>query len=110
MEKSPQSPNLGEFFQLLPSYFQKNKTEKTLTYYFAIEEEEWTVTISPDLCLVEEGKAIEQPDCYLQTTKDILIRTYKGEYIPSFADLMSGKIKTNRPDLLLLFRGVFSQE
>lgn len=98
---------LGRFFRMLPSLYKSGKVDRTIIYYFSIEDEQWTVTVSPDGCEVEEGKTVEEADCFLKTTKEILVNTYRGEYTPTLTDLMHGKIKTNRPDLLLKFKEVF---
>lgn len=107
MSESESEIELGRFFRLLPSRYLSGKVNKTIVYYFSIEDEQWTVTISPDDCKVVEGKAVNEADCFLKTTKDILVKTYRGEYTPTLTDLMHGKIKTNRPDLLLKFKDVF---
>lgn len=107
MAESESEVELGRFFRMLPSRYKTGKVNKTIVYYFSIEDEQWTVTISPDKCDVVEGKAVEEADCFLKTTKEILVKTYRGEYTPSLTDLMHGRIKTNRPDLLLTFKDVF---
>lgn len=99
--------DLGSYFRKLPSHFRADKVDRTLVYYFSIEEEKWTVTVTPEKCEVIEGKKNEEADCFLKTTKEILLKTVRGEYTPSFSDLISGKIKTNRPDLLATFKEVF---
>jgi long-chain acyl-CoA synthetase len=103
----PEQSDLADYFRKLPSHFRANKVDRTLVYYFSIEEEKWTVTIAPDQCEVMEGKKSEEADCFLKTSKEILLKTIRGEYTPSFSDLVTGKIKTNRPDLLATFKEVF---
>ena len=103
----PEQPDLADYFRKLPSHFRANKVDRTLVYYFSIEEEKWTVTIAPEHCEVMEGKESEEADCFLKTSKEILLKTIRGEYTPSFSDLVTGKIKTNRPDLLATFKEVF---
>jgi len=110
MAESESEVELGRFFRLLPSRYLSGKVGRTITYYFSIEEEQWTVTISPDSCEVVKGKSVEEADCFLKTTKEILVKTYRGLYTPTLTDLMQGKIKTNRPDLLLTFKDVFDDK
>lgn len=110
MAESESEIELGRFFLMLPSRFKSGRVGRTITYYFSIEDEQWTVTISPDKCEVTEGKLVEEADCFLKTTKEILVKTYRGEYTPSLTDLMQGKIKTNRPDLLLTFKDAFDDK
>ena len=99
--------DLASYFKKLPSHFREGKVDRTLVYYFSIEEEKWTVTVTPETCEVIEGKNSEEADCFLKTTKEILLKTVRGEYTPSLSDLITGKIKTNRPDLLATFKEVF---
>ncbi len=99
--------DLADYFRKLPSHFRAGKVDRTLVYYFSIEEEKWTVTITPQSCEVVEGQKSEEADCFLKTSKEILLKTVRGEYTPSLSDLISGKIKTNRPDLLATFKEVF---
>jgi long-chain acyl-CoA synthetase len=102
-----QETSLADYFRKLPSHFRAGKVDRALVYYFSIEEEKWTVTVTPDECEVVEGKKSQEADCFLKTSKEILLKTVRGEYTPSFSDLISGKIKTNRPDLLATFKEVF---
>jgi uncharacterized OB-fold protein len=99
-----------DFFKLLPSAFRRGQLDRTLSFYFSIDEKQWTVTVGPDLCHVQEGKASERADCYVKTSEQIFIGRVRGQYQPSLADLLSGKIKSNRPDLLRDFMKAFGFE
>jgi putative sterol carrier protein len=94
-------------FQAMPSRFKPGVAPRNLSYYFSIDEESWTVFVGPEACDVKEGKAVEDADCFLKTSSEIFLGTIKGEYTPSFMDIMSGRIKTNNPALLQTFRDVF---
>ncbi|HXG93994.1 MAG TPA: hypothetical protein VNN73_16740 [Blastocatellia bacterium] len=94
-------------FKLLPSRFRKGVADRQISYYFSIDDEQWTVVIGPESCEVAEGKTVEEADCFLKTSSGILLGTIKGEYTPSFMDLMTGKIKTNNPALLQTFKDAF---
>ena len=96
----------SQVFEALPSLFRKNKTDKHLTYYFSIDDEQWTVEVGPETCAVRHGKT-EDADCFLKTSKDIFLGTIKGDYTPSFVDIMNGKVKTNNPILLQTFKSIF---
>jgi putative sterol carrier protein len=98
---------VSEAFRLLPTRFRPGKADKELTYYFSIEDEEWTVFVGPDRCEVIKGKAVERADCFLKTSTEIFLGTISGEYIPSMMDLVRGKIKTNNPALLQTFKDIF---
>ena len=99
---------VAEVFRLLPARFQAGRTNKTLVYYFSIDEEKWTVTISTDSCVVERGKKAVEADCFLKTSTKIFLSTIRGEYMPSMMDVVTGKLKTNNPNLLSTFKNVFS--
>lgn len=94
-------------FQGMPSFFRKGRVKRRLSYYFLIGGREWTVFVGPESCEVKQGKAIEVADCFLETTDEIFLGTLRGDYLPSMMDLMQGKVKTNRPDLLLQFKKIF---
>ena len=99
---------VGEVFKALPSRFRSNKVDLPTSFFFEIDDEEWTVIIERDSCSVNEGKTVEDPDCSLKTSSEILLGTIRGTYIPKLSDLVSGKIKTNNPLLLQTFKDVFA--
>ena len=99
---------VAEFFRLLPAKFHAGRTHKTLVYYFSIDEEKWTVTVSADRCEVERGKKAVEADCFLKTSTEIFLSTIRGEYMPSMMDVVTGRLKTNSPILLSTFKSVFS--
>ena len=97
-------------FQHMPSFFRKGRVNRQLSYYFLIGDREWTVFVGPEACQVRQGKAVQQADCFLETSEEIFLGTLRGDYIPSMMDLMHGKVKTNRPDLLLQFKKIFTDD
>ena len=107
LETNPIS-EVAEVFRHLPERFQAGRTSKTLVYYFSIDEEKWTVTVSADRCEVERGERAGDADCFLKTSAEIFLSTIRGEYTPSVMDLVKGKVKTNSPALLHTFKSVFS--
>lgn len=106
--KSESLSDVTRVFQAMPSRFKAGVAPRNLSYYFSIDEENWTVLVAPETCEVKEGKAVEDADCFLKTSSEIFLGTITGEYTPSFMDIMSGRIKTNNPALLQTFRDVFS--
>ena len=111
-EADRQSDSMSEVtrvFHALPSMFKKGVAQRDISYYFTVDEEDWTVLVGPDTCEVKEGKAVEKADCFLKTSTEIFLGTVKGEYTPSFMDLMKGKIKTNNPVLLQTFKDIFGE-
>ena len=106
--ESNATSEVAEAFRLLPARFQAGRTNKTLVYYFSVDEEKWTVTIGPDHCVVEQGKKTGEADCFVKTSTEIFLSTIRGEYMPSMKDILTGKLKTNNPILLNTFKSVFS--
>ena len=99
--------DVGRVFQAIPSRFKPDVATRDISYYFSIDEEDWTVFVGPASCEVKEGKAVEDADCFLKTSAEIFLGTIKGEYTPTFMDIMTGKVKTNNPALLQTFKDVF---
>jgi len=102
-----QLTDVSEVFRHMPMRFRKGRTDRQLVFYFSIEGEQWTVFVGPDSCEVKEGKAVENADCFLKTSRAIFLGTVSGQYNPSMTDLVMGRIKTNNPFLLQSFIKIF---
>ena len=106
---TPMEPinSVSEVFHSLPSRFRKEKADENVSFYFSIDDEQWTVLVTPEACDVQPGKTIERADCFLKTSAEIFLGTINGTYTPSMTDLITGKVKTNNPFLLQKFRELF---
>ena len=104
-----QSTDVGRVFALLSGRFRSGRVKDKRVFYFSIDEEHWTVTLSPEACKVTEGKLGDEADCFLNTSREIFLGTFRGEYTPSIMDFVSGRIKSNRPDLLRDFIDAFDR-
>src|SRR2546429_1011811 len=80
---------------------------QTCALPISIDEEQWTVLVTPESCDVQPGKTVESADCFLKTSAEIFLGTINGTYTPSMTDLIRGKVKTNNPFLLQKFREIF---
>ena len=100
--------DVKEVFRALPSRFRREKADESLSYYFSIDDEHWTVLVTPDSCTVQPGKTVESADCFLKTSTEIFLGTINGTYTPNMSDLMMGRVKTNNPFLLQKFRELFA--
>jgi uncharacterized OB-fold protein len=100
--------DVATVFRALPGRFRSGVATKPLVYYFSIDDEQWTVFVGPEACEVKSGKAVENADCFLKTSKVIFLGTINGTHTPSMTDLVTGRVKTNNPMLLLTFREIFS--
>jgi uncharacterized OB-fold protein/putative sterol carrier protein len=100
--------DVSAVFHALPSRFRKEKADEDLSYYFSIDDEQWTVFVTPENCEVQPGKTVDSADCFLKTSAEIFLGTINGTYTPSMTDLITGKVKTNNPFLLQKFRELFA--
>ncbi|MEN3333881.1 MAG: uncharacterized protein V7641_3246 [Blastocatellia bacterium] len=100
--------DVSAVFQALPSRFRKEKADENLSFYFSIDDEQWTVLVTPETCEVQPGKTVDSADCFLKTSAEIFLGTINGTYTPSMTDLITGKVKTNNPFLLQKFRELFA--
>lgn len=107
---TPMEPinSVSEVFHTLSSRFRKEKADENLSFYFSIDDEQWTVLVTPAACDVQPGKTVESADCFLKTSAEIFLGTINGTYTPSMTDLIMGKVKTNNPFLLQKFRELFA--
>ena len=96
-----------EIFSELKSMFHPGKAKKEQTFYFSLDDHKWTVKIGPETCVIEEGKTVENADCFVKTSADLFVKMYNGEYKPGMSDFMSGRIKSNNPYALKTFVDVF---
>jgi len=95
-------------FEALPERFHKEKANENISFYFSIDDQQWTVLVTPGHCEVQPGKAVESADCFLKTSAEIFLGAINGTYKPSMTDLITGKVKTNNPFLLQTFRDLFA--
>ena len=95
-------------FKGLCKRFQKGKVSKPMTYYFSLDDEKWTVKLSPERCQVESGRT-EDADCFFKASKEMFLDVWKGEHTPSITDFMTGKVKSNNPMLLKDFVEAFKK-
>jgi uncharacterized OB-fold protein len=108
MSTEPTS-EVAQAIRALPARFRPGSVSQNLVFYFSIDDEKWTVRIGPESCEIEEGKTSEDADCYLKTSSEIFLATFRGEYTPSLTDFMTGTIKSNNPMLLATFKAAFSE-
>lgn len=98
-----------ELFAALPAAYRKGIFSTVTTFYFSVDETKKTVTLGPEGCAVAEGKTVEAADCVCKTSGDFLARIWDQGYRPGPMDFMSGKIKSNVPQLLQQFLEAFGK-
>ncbi len=98
------------FEQALAKQFKKGALKTARTFYFSLDDDEkWTVALSPDACKVTKGKGTGDADCVFKSTSAVFLEVWSGDYKPGLKDFMSGKIKSNDPQLLKDFLAAFGK-
>ena len=99
---------IAAIFDSLGARFKPGRLTTITTFFFSIDNESWTIAVGPDHCTVKEGEPPENADCSLKISKALFLTIFRGEYLPSMMDLISGKIKSNNPMLLAVLKDAFS--
>jgi putative sterol carrier protein len=98
---------IADVFQKLPKLFQKGSVQTGRTFSFSLDDEEdWTVSLSRDACVVKQGKA-DDADCYVRSSRQLFLDVWNGKHTPSVGDFVTGRIKSNNPLLLKEFVAAF---
>jgi putative sterol carrier protein len=100
---------IAKVFQGLPRRFQKGNVKKPRTFYFSLDDEKWTVSLTPDKCEVKEGKPAEDVDCFFKASRQMFLDVWNGKHTPSAKDFLTGSIKSNNPLLLKDFVEAFKK-
>ncbi|HUX37438.1 MAG TPA: hypothetical protein VMV44_06000 [Rectinemataceae bacterium] len=98
-----------DLFATLSAMYKPGIFSTTTTFYFSIDDTKKTVTLGPEGCAVTEGKTVENADCVCKTGADFLAKIWDQGYRPGPMDFMSGKIKSNAPQLLQQFLRAFGK-
>lgn len=99
-----------DVFTGLPDLYLAGKVTSPLSYYFSLGDSRKTVKLSPDSCLVEDGKTVENADCVCKTSTEFFLKIWRDGYRPGLKDFMSGTIKSNKPDMLKTFLEAFGKQ
>ena len=99
---------VATIFEGLCERFQKGKLDKAMTFYFSLDDEKWTVTLTPDSCSAKAGKT-EDADCFFKASKQMFLDVWNGDHVPGAGDFLTGKIKSNNPMLLKDFIAAFTK-
>lgn len=100
---------IDSIFASLADMYVAGVVDKPMTFYFSLGDIKQTVHLSPDHCLVEQGKTVETADCVCKTDADFFVSIWNEGYRPGMGDFLSGKIKSNNPTLLQLFLQAFGK-
>lgn len=97
---------IPEIFDAMPSRYQPGKIDEDKTFYFSLGDDKFTVTITPEKCVVEKGKT-EEADVVLKTTPKLFEKMVIQGKMPGALDIARGKIKTNNPVALKDLKNYF---
>lgn len=99
--------DLKKVFASLKKKFKPGTVAATTTYYFSLgDAEKWSMTLGPKSFTATPEK-IENADCVVKTTPELLAKMLTGAWKPGMMDFMSGKVKTSSPDKLKLMAKAF---
>ena len=96
-------------FESLPDLFAAETVKAACSYYFSLEDVKKTVKLTPERCLVEDGRTVDRADCVCKTSKEFFAAIWHDGYRPGIADFLSGKIKSNDPGALQRFLTSFGK-
>lgn len=100
---------LTETLEALKRRFKPGAVQRKTTYYLSLgdgDDEKWTVTLTPEACELGRGKT-DGADCVLKTSRELFMKLCDGTFKPGVMDIMTGKLKTNDPQLLLRLQQAF---
>jgi long-chain acyl-CoA synthetase len=110
-EEDPSATMLKDLFRGLEARFQPNQVDESISYYFSLGTDDtgkWSLVVDPERCLIQPGKPVGgQADCVVKTSPEMFNKMISESYVPTMDEFMSGKIRTNDPNLLMMFQNVF---
>lgn len=96
-------------FTELPDIYNPAAVSSAVSYYFSLGDVKKTVKLTPESCVVEDGKTLENADCVCKTSEEFFLKIWDEGYRPGLKDFMSGTIKSNNPDKLKTFLTAFGK-
>lgn len=106
------SEDLAPLFSELSEKFAPNRLTEEVSFYFSLgnaDKLKWNIVVDAERCHIGQGKpAGGKADCVMKTSPDIFKKIVTESYIPSMDEFMSGKVKTNAPQLLAQFQAAFA--
>ena len=97
---------IDRIFSEMPGRYRVGSAESSV-YYFSIGDKKYTVKLSKDGCVVENGRTVEKADYILKTTPELFEKMVVKGKMPGPIDIARGKVKTNDPRALMNLRDYF---
>lgn len=101
---------IEDIFNSLSQLFVPAAVTLPASYYFSLGNIKKTVRLTPDSCIVEDGKTVESADCVCKTSPDFFLKIWQEGYRPGMKDFLAGTIKSNNPGALQNFLKSFGKE
>lgn len=98
-----------EVFGTLGESFRPGSLKQAVTYYYSVGDVKKTVFVGPEACRVEDGKSVENADCFCKTSPEFFLKIWNEGYLPGMKDFLSGTIKSNNPQALKDFLAAFGK-
>jgi hypothetical protein len=99
-------PTTREIFAAFPSRYVPGRVSRTLTYYFSIGDDKFTVRLDPTACTVTPGK-VEGADCVIKADPAVFQALVLQGKAPGALDIARGRFKTNDVSLLANLKDCF---
>lgn len=101
---------IDEIFAEMATRYKKGEFKEKTVFYFTLDDVKKTLTFDLESCTIENGKTVENADCFCKTSQEFFLKIVQNGYQPGMKDFMSGQIKSNAPFLLQQFMGAFTKE
>jgi putative sterol carrier protein len=88
---------VSKIFDAMAARYKKGSARSPRSFYFSIGDDKYTVKVTPEECVVERGKTIDNADVVLKATPEIFEKMVLRGKLPGPIDIARGKIKTNDP-------------
>jgi hypothetical protein len=93
---------IKDIFALLPERYNAGKLSQTVTAYFSVGPEKWSVVMHPDRAEATPGRPSGSADFVLKVDPKLFEKMVVDGKKPGALDVARGKIKTN--DVAMLKR------
>lgn len=97
---------IPEIFDAMPQRYRADRVDDDKIFYFSLGAHKYTLIVTPDKAVVEEGKT-EDADVVLKTTPELFEKMVLHGKMPGPLDIARGKIKTNDATALRDLRNIF---
>jgi hypothetical protein len=97
--RDPATSEVGQLLAGLARRYPAGRIGASVTFLFAVDDEEWTIRLAPDSAQVAEGRP-PSADCEVRLSKPLFIEIATGRRSATPMDFLSGAIRASNPLLL----------